>query len=335
MPPAAPDLALGVVHYRVPDVLRRCLERLLQHGHGVAITVVDTGPGDEARQVVDALDDRARAEDRIDVLRVANVGYAHATNRFFAHALRSRGGAPRSGSQAAQGAAQPPGPAPSARPPLVGVMNADVLIEADTLPRLLAAFDDPDVGLVGPSARTPDGSLQPMGPAYRWHHLRRRLQRRVARRDHVDVPWVSGCLMVARSDAIDGPAGAGGMDASFRFYNEDLEWCLRLRRAGWSVRLCSAEVLHLGGASTPPAPAFRIEGYRGGMVLRRRLDGPRAQALHRAAVRLEAALRSRVGSAATRAAYRAIAAMFARQRYDSPPFGATLDAREPGPVERG
>ena len=120
------------------------------------------------------------------------------------------------------------------------------------------------------------------------------------------------------------------MDASFRFYNEDLEWCLRLRQAGYRCLLVSTVAIHLGGSSTPAAARFLIEGYRGGMRVSQRYQPPWFRQLHRLAVRLEAGFRARTANRSdTRVAYRHIGDMFAAERFDDSPFGATLDRDNP------
>lgn len=211
--------------------------------------------------------------------------------------------------------------------PLFAHLNADVFVEADTFPRLADALEPADAAMAGPLCRTPDGRLQDQGLPYRLHPLRLELERR----ESVPVPWLSGCLQLVRRDAV---AAVGGMDASLRFYNEDLEWCWRLRRAGRRCLLVACEVEHVGGASTPSDPRFLVEGYRGGMVLSRRYLPPWYRAAHRAFVRLEAAVRARLeGRPQRREAYRAIARMFATGAFDDSPFGPTLrDANPHGPL---
>jgi GT2 family glycosyltransferase len=44
--------------------------------------------------------------------------------------------------------------------------------------------------------------------------------------------WVSGSFMLARRAAID---DIGAMDERFFLYCEEIDYCLRMRRAGWSV----------------------------------------------------------------------------------------------------
>jgi N-acetylglucosaminyl-diphospho-decaprenol L-rhamnosyltransferase len=47
-----------------------------------------------------------------------------------------------------------------------------------------------------------------------------------------ECDWLSGCLLMARTDAA---RRIGGFDSGFRKYFEDVDFCLRMARRGWSV----------------------------------------------------------------------------------------------------
>ena len=202
--------------------------------------------------------------------------------------------------------------------PFIAHMNADVFVEPETFPKLLKAVREPGVGMVGPRARTQDGRLQKQGLPYRWHYAR--LGR--AKRDSVSAPWLSGCLQLVRAEAV---AAVGGMDASLRFYNEDMEWCFRFRRAGWACRLVETDVLHLGGSSTPRDPRFIVEGFRGGYKLSQRFHGAVYRQIHRAAARLISRWNARFSrNPVQRRAAEQIGEMFRQDEFDESPFGETL-----------
>ncbi len=210
-----------------------------------------------------------------------------------------------------------------ARTPFIAHMNADVFVTEETFPALLRAVQEPSVGMVGPRARAQDGRLQRQGLPYR--RLYARLQR--SQQNSVSVPWLSGCLQLVRREAV---TAVGGMDASLRFYNEDMEWCFRLRRAGWVCHLVKTDVLHLGGASTPKDPRFIVEGYRGGYRLSQRYRGAIYQGLHRAAVRLISGWEAGFSrNSVQRQAAKQIEKMFQQGRFDESPFGETLSDSNP------
>ncbi len=238
-------LEVAVLHHRTPALLAKALERLTEHAPDLPVRVVDSAF------------DRSLAV-QLDGAH-PNLTWSSVPNHSFSATVNAA--------------------ARLARRPLLLHMNADVFIDADTVPALLAAFDDPGVAVAGPVARTPNGSVQDQGLPYRVHHAR--LRWRAARHGpgvSVSVPWLSGCLQVLRMEAFE---ALGGFDARLRFYNEDLEWCVRARRAGWRCLLVATDVVHVGGASTSGRPAFLREGIRGGYLLTRRHGPAWLRPLHR------------------------------------------------------
>lgn len=295
------ELGIAVIHYRTPEVALDCLARLRRAAPAARVVVVDTAPDTafEARL--------RRGFPEVGFVAAANHSYSHAVNVGLARLER----------------------------PLLVQMNADVLVEPGTLRALVAALEaDPACGAVGPLARTPTGAPQPLGAPYQRHY---RALARAARRAaaapppagappaSVPVPWLSGCLQLIRREAWE---ASGGYDESFRFFNEDMDFCFRLRALGYACRLVDAPALHLGGASTPGHPAFHVEGRRGGFELSRRYRSAPYRAAHLAFLWGEALL-GRLTSRAPerRAAHRAMLALLRRRAWHASPFGATLDDR--------
>jgi N-acetylglucosaminyl-diphospho-decaprenol L-rhamnosyltransferase len=201
--------------------------------------------------------------------------------------------------------------------PFVAHMNADVYIEAETFDRLMHPFDNPAVAMTGPLFITGEGNRQKHGPLYQLNYWRLPVRGQRA------VPWLSGALQVIRNSAIE---TVGGMDTSLRFYNEDVEWCYRLRQSGFQCLLVSTEVTHIGGSSTPDAPRFLVEGYRGAMQVSRRYRRPWFRSMHRLVVKAEASIRRRTTRLEQRRkAYCNIANMFHHKTFNESPFGHTLD----------
>lgn len=64
-----------------------------------------------------------------------------------------------------------------------------------------------------------------------------------------DVDWVCGSFLLIRRACLE---QVGPLDERFFSYDEDIDWCLRARRAGWIVRFWpGTSLIHLGGAATP------------------------------------------------------------------------------------
>lgn len=63
-----------------------------------------------------------------------------------------------------------------------------------------------------------------------------------------ECDWVSGACLIVRNDAIE---EVGPMDEGFFLYYEEVDFCSRVRAAGWSVwYVPEAKVEHLEGAAT-------------------------------------------------------------------------------------
>jgi hypothetical protein len=62
-----------------------------------------------------------------------------------------------------------------------------------------------------------------------------------------DVDWLSGACLLVRREAIQ---QVGVMDETFFMFNEDVDWCRRMKLAGWQVTYVpDARVVHHVGAS--------------------------------------------------------------------------------------
>jgi N-acetylglucosaminyl-diphospho-decaprenol L-rhamnosyltransferase len=164
--------------------------------------------------------------------------------------------------------------AASTAAPWLLLVNPDTRLAPGSLARLLeTAGADPTIGCVGPHLRNSDGSEYPTGrrfpsilvgalhaalgtvwrgnPATRHYHMRD-----VDRSRPVQVDWVSGACMLLRRDAYE---TAGRFDAGYFMYFEEMDFCLRLQRAGWRVVYDpGAEVTHILGGSTRSAPYRKV-----------------------------------------------------------------------------
>ena len=165
------------------------------------------------------------------------------------------------------------GAAATAAPWLL-LANPDTRLAPGSLARMLeTAAADPTIGCVGPHLRNSDGSEYPTGrrfpsilvgavhaalgtvwpgnPATRRYHLAD-----LDRSRPVQVDWVSGACMLVRREAYE---AAGRFDAGYFMYFEEMDFCLRLARAGWRVVYDpGAEVTHMLGGSTRSAPYRKV-----------------------------------------------------------------------------
>jgi len=151
---------------------------------------------------------------------------------------------------------------PLCRGRYVMLLNPDTEVASDALAALVEFMDlHPEVGAVGPRLLNPDGTLQPSG--HRFPTLAGTAVRLLLRcplapsrveeaRSSTAEPserhdWLTGaCLMVRRAVLEE----VGPLDERFFFWWEDVDWCHRIRAAGWEICLVpGARVTHLGAAS--------------------------------------------------------------------------------------
>jgi GT2 family glycosyltransferase len=69
---------------------------------------------------------------------------------------------------------------------------------------------------------------------------------------------------------------AGPMDEQYFMYNEEIDWCMQMRRAGWETwYLPAARIVHYGGQSTRQVRHAMIQAlYRSKVRFFRKHYGP-------------------------------------------------------------
>jgi len=155
----------------------------------------------------------------------------------------------------------------------VMILNPDTRIVGNA-PEVMVGFADahPDAGVIGPQLLNPDGSVQSsrrrfptlITALFESTWLQSLAPRRVLRRYYVldrpddevqEVDWVTGACFLVRRQVIE---QVGGLDEGFFMYSEELDWCRRIRQAGWKiVYLPRAQVIHYVGQSSDQVSAQR------------------------------------------------------------------------------
>jgi GT2 family glycosyltransferase len=146
----------------------------------------------------------------------------------------------------------------ASRGEIVLLLNSDTRVERGTFDAFLRAFnEEAKLGVAGAQLVDEKGALQwsagPV-PTLLWlvvmvsgiAPLLRPFRRKRVNAGG-EVGWVSGAAMAFRRSVWD---AAGPLREDFRFYAQDLDFCVRARRNGWNVRLLShARVEHRHGAT--------------------------------------------------------------------------------------
>jgi GT2 family glycosyltransferase len=231
------DLSVVIVNWNTAQLTLRCLEalqRALPSELDAEVLVVDNASTDGSAERIAA----AFPEVRL-IRRAENGGFARANNEAFA---RARGA-------------------------YCFLLNSDTEALPGSTAALLAYLKShPRCGLVAPRLINGDGSLQyscwrfPRWDTaaleslylYRCFSAGRAGERLLGGYwDHGrarPVDWVMGAAMLVRREVLE---ATGGFDEGYFMFGEDMEWCWRIRRKGWSIDYePAAGVVHLGGQSS-------------------------------------------------------------------------------------
>jgi hypothetical protein len=156
----------------------------------------------------------------------------------------------------------------------------------------MASFlkENPNVGVVGPRLLNPDGSPQLSRRRFptmttalfesTWleHWAPKRLLNHyymtdLPENEQVEADWLVGACFMVRREAV---RDVGLMDEDYFMYSEELDWCRRIKDAGWRiVFLPTAEVKHHIGKSSEQAVVQRhINFQRAKLRYFRKFHGP-------------------------------------------------------------
>ncbi len=281
-----PDLTIAIVSHNTKKLLLECLGSLSSSLDKTRseVFVVDNASTDGSSEAV------VEAYPWVKLINnPENIGFTRATNQ----ALES-----------AQGR-------------YVALLNSDTQVDVDTFKALVGFLDShPEAGAAGPRLVYTDGTPQPSIDAFpslvsEFSHLyqikklipgtdsRRRMasilkkvpSEAVAAYFRVysdettpsEVDALSGACLVVRRDVID---KTGLLDESFFMYMEDLDWCTRIRRAGFKVYYVpEVGVIHHVGQSGQADAEKKIETtyefYRSRLYFFRKYRGWISVVLHR------------------------------------------------------
>jgi GT2 family glycosyltransferase len=174
---------------------------------------------------------------------------------------------------------------------IILLLNSDAMVSEGALQAIVAAFDDPKLGVAGARLVNEDGTPQWSGgrtPTLAWmigvvsglgrfaRLFRKKKQHRQECLCHMhpaeklpmwhrhsclcEVDWVSGAAMAFRREVWD---ATGPLDERFRFYCQDIEFCLRARKNGWRVAVVeNARVAHAIGGTVAGDDALRHDPAR-------------------------------------------------------------------------
>ena len=251
---ASPDVSVIIVNYNVRDFLHQSLLSIQKALKGIhsEIFVIDNASDDGSVEMV------GRRFPRIQLIaNAANLGFAKANNI----ALKK------------------------ARGKFILLINPDTIVQEDTI-RVMVEFliSHPEAGLAGCKILNPDGSFQPacrrsfptpwvaftkiFGLSRLFPNIKLFGKYNLTYLDTGEtypVDAVSGSFMMVRKETLE---QVGGLDESYFMYGEDLDWCYRIRQAGWRIfYVHSTQIIHYKGESTRRSSLDEIRMFYDAMHL--------------------------------------------------------------------
>ena len=148
------------------------------------------------------------------------------------------------------------------------LLDDDTILRPGAIGTMVRFMDaHPDVGIAGCRTVNLDGSYQKStGLMFSLRtEIFNALRPGAFWRDGIDqtvttwrsVNWLNGAFLMVRAEVID---QVGGFDEYFHIFVHELDWCLRISRAGWKVAYFpEAEVIHIGGALSVVRP---VKSYK-------------------------------------------------------------------------
>jgi len=267
------DLSIVIVSWNVKALLKRCLASLhtpnsskraysstnrgqdignsTQNALRCEIIVIDNASTDGSPDMV-----RHDFPDVTLIVNDSNLGFTKGTNLGVAHS--------------------------SGR--YILLLNPDTEVLGNALQTMVTYMDaHTDVGALGPKLLFPDGRVQPsrrrfptLATAFlestviqQWSPRNRVLHRYYIQDrsddEEQDVDWVIGACLLIRRQAWE---QVGPLDESFFMYSEELDWCRRLKAAGWRViYIPQATVVHYEGQSSSQVIPARHIYFQSSKVL--------------------------------------------------------------------
>ena len=245
-----PLVSVVIVTFESQDDISDCIRSVLESDISLELIVIDNCSSDRTvDRVVQSTQERPHCS---LIPNSTNLGFAKAVNQGI---VASRGR-------------------------YVLALNPDAIVQQDTIRIAVEALEaDPAAALTGCMLLNRDGTEQPGARRYLptpWRALVRVLKLYRLAKLHprfrgflmnqepvpcgpIEVEATSGAFMLVRRSAID---QVGPLDEGYFMHCEDLDWCVRFRRAGWKVLFVpAAKAFHKKGGSSRARP-IRVEFYK-------------------------------------------------------------------------
>lgn len=248
------DLSIIIINYNTCELTLNCLKSVYdsQTKYTYEVIVVDNNSHDDSVKEIEN-----RYPDVRLICNKENLGFSKANNQ---------------GIRMAKGR-------------YILLLNSDTIVEKHTFQQMLELMDQkPDLGAAGCKVVLPDGSLDkacrrgfptpsasfyyafgiaklfPDNPRFNQYQLSY-----LDPDEEYPVDCLVGAFMMVRREAIE---QVGLLDEQFFMYGEDIDWCYRIKQAGWkNYYYPRTSITHYKGASSRKKPFKIIYEFHRAMYL--------------------------------------------------------------------
>ncbi|OPH56732.1 glycosyl transferase family 2 [Paenibacillus ferrarius] len=248
------DLSIIVLNYKTRDLTLACIQSVFSSStsYKYEIILIDNASSDGIIQAINE-----QYPQVVTIANTDNVGFSKANNQ---------------GIRVAKGR-------------YVLLLNSDTIVQPDTLDTMVHFMDEnPSVGASGCKIVLPDGSLDkackrgfptpsasfyyafgfsklfPKKPRFNQYQLGY-----LNPDDEYPIDSLVGAFMLIRREAIE---QVGMLDEEFFMYGEDIDWCYRIKQAGWvNYYYPRTHIVHHKGASSRRKPFKIIYEFHRAMIL--------------------------------------------------------------------
>ena len=231
------DLSIVIVNWNTRDLLRSCLKSIYAETKGPSfeIFVIDNASQDGSAEMIE------QQFPKVHLIRnTDNVGFARANNQAIA---RCKGR-------------------------YILLLNPDTIVLDKALVKMVQFLDShPTIGALGCKILRENGKIDPrcarhfptlLGDLFEQTKLSAKFSKSKLFGGYLMTYWdhnsdrevdvLSGACMMIRKEVIE---RVGPMDEDFFMYGDDIEWCYRIKRAGWKIFYYSkAAIIHIGDQSS-------------------------------------------------------------------------------------
>lgn len=234
------DLTIIIVNWNAKELLKNCLDSIYKNTKDFKfeIIVVDNNSSDDS--CIMLKDKYLDKKDFRLIENKDNKGFAGANNQ----AIRTAEGK------------------------VILLLNPDTIINGDVIHKTYEyLISEEKLGVAGCKVLNTDGTLQlacrrmaprPKDAFFKLFGISKLFKKNknltrynlthVSEDEFLDVDSVSGCFLMIKKEVID---KIGLLDETFFMYGEEMDWCMRAKKAGYIVRYCPVgTIIHYKGESS-------------------------------------------------------------------------------------